>query len=179
MPLAGFRAGRVPVGIPPRTRRSSDRPYRDLASQEPKGDSNSLIPAGVPTKCPARGIAVRTLLLLLLIFTAWSNALAATRSANGESYPASMASDGRYILFESDASDLVPNDTNGFRDVFLRDLQTKTTTLVTPNLAATGSGNNASYASAITPDGRYILFESRASDLVDNDTNVYQDIFVS
>ncbi|MCD8564056.1 MAG: hypothetical protein LRY44_03510, partial [Candidatus Pacebacteria bacterium] len=54
---------------------------------------------------------------------------AGTDSGNGSSYAYHITPDGRYVVFNSDASDLVPNDTSGARDVFVRDLVTNTTTL--------------------------------------------------
>ena len=104
--------------------------------------------------------------------------LAGTNSGNDHSWSSNLTPDGRYAVFFSDASDLVANDTDGVRDAFVRDMQAGTTTLVSLNLAATGSGNDSSSAGAITPDGRYILFESSASNLVPSDTNGRPDIFV-
>jgi Tol biopolymer transport system component len=72
----------------------------------------------------------------------------------------------------------VDNDTNGLQDVFLRDLFAGTTLLVSANRAGTGSGSGVSYSPAITQDGRFVVFVSTASDLVDNDTNRSEDVFV-
>ena len=76
------------------------------------------------------------------------------------------------MAFISDASDLTANDTNGTSDVFVRDLQMGTTTLVSVNRFGTGSGNgDSSDAPAISADGRFVAFSSTASDLTANDTN--------
>jgi hypothetical protein len=99
-------------------------------------------------------------------------------AGNGWSGNYHITPDGRYVVFESNASDLVPNDTNGYKDVFVRDMVKGTTTLVSVNSAGTGPGNNASDNANITPDGRYVVFESNASDLVPNDTNAATDVFV-
>lgn len=81
----------------------------------------------------------------------------------------SFSADGQRVAFASFASNLVPDDTNGFtEDVFVRDLGTGTTTLVSANSAGTGSGNDKSYAPLISADGRYVFFVSKASDLVAN-----------
>lgn len=95
----------------------------------------------------------------------------------GES--AVLSSNGRYVAFGSAASNLVPNDTNGKIDVFVRDLVTNTTTLVSVNNSGTDSANNTSYISDISDDGRYVVFSSYASDLVPNTPNPqYGNVFV-
>ncbi len=103
---------------------------------------------------------------------------AGTASGNGTSYPVALSSNGRFVLFQSDASDLVAHDTNGASDVFVRDLQTGRTTLVSVNAAGTASGNAFSFPVALSANGRYVTFTSYASDLVANDTNNTEDAFV-
>src|SRR5262249_44756312 len=90
---------------------------------------------------------------------------------NGASDKANITPDGRYVVFESSASNLGANDTNGATDVFVRDLVTGTTTLVSMNEGGTGSGNAAAQDPSISSDGRYVAFDSSASDLVAGDTN--------
>lgn len=98
---------------------------------------------------------------------------------------ASVSDDGRFVAFDSQASDLVSNDTNGGTsfgtDVFVRDLQSDITTLVTVNAAGTGSGNLNSFGSntKISGNGRFVVFESSAGDLVTGTTesNNGHDIF--
>jgi len=98
---------------------------------------------------------------------------------NGESSIAStsISGDGRLVAFWSDADNLVPNDTNGLRDVFLRDMFNATNLLVSVNTNGVSS-NGYSTDPAISPDGRYVAFTSDASDLVQGDTNFAQDVFV-
>jgi Tol biopolymer transport system component len=95
---------------------------------------------------------------------------------NGASYPRGISPDGRYVLFVSDADNLVPRDTNGVQDVFLRDRQAGTTERV-----SVGSGGEQadqdSYGCAMTPDARFVVFDSRATDLIPGDTNKASDIF--
>ncbi len=86
------------------------------------------------------------------------------RPANGSSYDAVMTPDGRYVAFVSKASNLIPGDTNGSADLFVRDLVAGTTTLV--SVGATGSGTIAMAAPQITPDGRYVACFSTATGLV-------------
>lgn len=96
---------------------------------------------------------------------------------NGDSFPAGISTNGQYALFESSASDLVPNDTNSANDVFVRDVIHGTTTLV--SISTNGaSANGGSLASVMTPDGRYVVFQSAASNLVAGDTNNIPDVFI-
>jgi cysteine-rich repeat protein len=95
-----------------------------------------------------------------------------TSIGNDNSWGPAISSDGRYVTFSSQASNLVAGDTNGVADIFVYDKQTDTTTNITI------SGNNNSYFSAISSDGRYVTFSSQASNLVAGDTNGKQDTFV-
>src|SRR5947207_175269 len=96
---------------------------------------------------------------------------------NGNSVSPALSSNGRYVVFESEASNLVANDTNGVSDVFLRDVQNGTTTLVSVDNAG-GEGNGPSTSPLISGDGRYVAFVSQAGNLVGNDTNGASDVFV-
>jgi hypothetical protein len=88
--------------------------------------------------------------------------------ANGASRDAVMTPDGRYVAFVSEASDLVPGDTNRIADVFVRDLQAGTTALVSIGALSTNAASpvGGSEAPEITPDGRYVAFFSTATNLV-------------
>ena len=71
----------------------------------------------------------------------------------------SISGDGRYVAFSSDATNLVPADTNGYPDVFVRDRQTSTTARV--SVTSSGSqGNGDSEVPSISQDGRYVAFYS-------------------
>src|SRR5258708_1324057 len=83
-----------------------------------------------------------------------------TSSGNGASQSPTISSNGQFVVFESSASDLVPNDTNNAADVFLRDLTAGTTTLISVSTNGVSSGNLESAAPIITPDGRFVLFAS-------------------
>jgi len=103
--------------------------------------------------------------------------LAGTGGGNGDSLPAGLSPDGRYVLFESSAGDLAAGDTNGVADIFLRDLISGTTVAV--SVSTNGDvGNGASYSSTMTPDGRYVAFASAANNLVSDDTNGIPDVFL-
>jgi hypothetical protein len=80
-------------------------------------------------------------------------------------------------VFDSKSSDLVANDTNGVSDVFVRDRLLGTTMLVTGN-GLGASGNGPSLSPAFSANGRSIVFESFASDLVPGDYNDRRDIFL-
>lgn len=105
-----------------------------------------------------------------------------SRSSSGvhgvfESWMSSISADGRYVAFESWAFNLVPGDTNGVVDVFVRDRFTATTTRV--SVASGGTqGDDWSFAPRISGDGRFILFASSATNLVTGDSNGAADTFV-
>ena len=95
----------------------------------------------------------------------------------------SVSDDGRFIAFASESSDLVAGDNNGAGDIFVRDTQTGTISLVSVAQGG-GSGNAVSGESqgfnntfAISGNGRYVVFMSDASDLVANDNNGKEDLF--
>jgi uncharacterized protein (TIGR03437 family) len=94
------------------------------------------------------------------------------------------SANARFVVFFSSATDLVPGFVDGNsafeQDVFLRDRMTGTTTLISINAAGTASGNDPSGSPIISPDGRFVAFQSRATDLVGGiaDTNADNDVFV-
>jgi Tol biopolymer transport system component len=98
--------------------------------------------------------------------------------ANGASDAASVSNDG-VVVFQSAASNLVANDGNGARDVFLRDTAAGTTMLVS-HTPAGDAVNGASTAGlpGITPDGAHVVFASAASNVVSDDTNLAGDVFL-
>ena len=95
----------------------------------------------------------------------------------GDSRASSVSGDGRYVAFVSASSTIVEGDTNGFQDVFLRDRTAGTTKRI--SLGQNGvQANGHSYAPMISMDGTYVLFSSRASNLVAGDTNSREDLFL-
>ena len=96
---------------------------------------------------------------------------------NNGSWVPSISGDGRFVAFESYASNLVPGDTNLTVDVFVHDRQTGQTTRVSVDSAGV-EGNGWSWPSSISGDGRFVAFESGASNLVPGDTNLTGDVFV-
>lgn len=90
----------------------------------------------------------------------------------------SVSSNGEFVAFYSDADNLVAGDTNGFRDVFVRDLVAGTNYLVSVNTNGNASGDNLSFDPAISGNGRYVAYTSSADNLVAGDTNNTQDVFM-
>jgi len=103
-------------------------------------------------------------------------------SSNGDqadrmSYSAAVDGNGSHVVFQSQATNLVTNDHNDASDVFLRDIQKRTTV----RISVSSDNSEANYASgspSINEDGRYVVFSSSANNLVANDTNDKTDIFL-
>jgi hypothetical protein len=98
--------------------------------------------------------------------------------ANGASQNSQLSGDGRYVVFESFATNLVADDTNNMEDIFVNDLQTGATTRVSLASLTGVQANGDSRGAAISSDGRYVAFESTATNLVSVDTNGQNDVFV-
>ncbi len=92
-------------------------------------------------------------------------------------YESSVSNDGRYVAFSSEASDLVANDTNNARDVFVKDLLTGETKMVSVSSAGV-QGNLYSDHASISADGRYVAFYSAADNLILNETGSARDVFI-
>jgi len=99
--------------------------------------------------------------------------------ANERSLWPAITPDGRYVAFQSYASNLVVDDSNGQGDVFVRDRYAPTTERVSVDSAGIqGNGLSGGWGLAISSDGRYVAFSSSATNLVLGDTNGNDDIFV-
>ncbi len=96
---------------------------------------------------------------------------------NARSGAPSISSNGRVVAFESDASNLVANDKNGARDVFVHDRGDGTTIRVSVDSKG-AEGNDASDHAVISAGGRFVAFESAATNLVPHDKNDVSDVFV-
>ena len=128
------------------------------------------------------GMVVCGLATLAMSNAAWAastdRASVSSAGVEGNAYTdsAAISSDGRYVAFSSGATNLVPNDNNGVDDIFLRDRLLGTTVRI--NVGAGGVEANAWSANpAISRDGRYIAYESGASNLVSTATNSQYQIF--
>jgi hypothetical protein len=96
---------------------------------------------------------------------------------NDASYFPSISADGRYVSFGSSATNLVSGGVPNFGSVYVRDRVAGTTELVSVNSGGM-SGNNGSGIASITPDGRFVVFHSLATNLVAGDGNAAADVFV-
>jgi Tol biopolymer transport system component len=97
--------------------------------------------------------------------------------ANGQSEIPGISGDGRFVIFVSPATNLVPGDTNGVSDVFMHDRVTGAMSRISVDSAGT-QANGTSFDATISADGRYIAFTSLATNLVAGDTNSAIDVFV-
>lgn len=108
--------------------------------------------------------------------------------ANHGSYGPAISADGRYVVFVSEASNLVSGDSNKWSDIFLHDRDEDDDGLYDEpgaiktrrvSLSSTGAqGNSSSFGAALSADARYVVFESVATNLVDGDTNKVLDVFL-
>ena len=95
----------------------------------------------------------------------------ASQPNDDSDYTPTLSVDGRYVAFVSEASNLGFTDSNGVADVFVKDRTTGTIEWIT------SGANGASGEAVITPDGRYVVFTSLASNLVAGDSNGVRDVF--
>jgi len=146
---------------------SDDGRFVSFSSQAPDlvaGDTNGV--ADIFVRDLKRGVTVR------------ASVTARGGQAEGEwisSYNSEISGDGRRVAFTSSAPNLVPRDKNGDTDVFVRDLRAGTTVRATASADPAGGGGSTPTISA---NGRFVAFESFASDLVPGDTNDDPDFFV-
>ncbi len=92
---------------------------------------------------------------------------------------AHISADGKFVTYASSATNLVAGDTNASYDIFVRDLTALTTTRANTDSAGTqASAGSSAFASNVSGDGRYVVFSSTATNLVLNDTNAVGDVFV-
>jgi len=96
---------------------------------------------------------------------------------NGYSEVRALSADGRFVAFYSDATNLVAGDTNGARDAFIKDTVTGATTRISTDSSG-NQGNAFSEVRALSADGRFVVFNSLATNLVAGDTNGTQDAFI-
>jgi len=98
--------------------------------------------------------------------------------ANGHCLRTDLSANGRFIVFQSDASNLVPGDTNALSDIFLHDRKTGVTSLVSVDSAGSQALGGGCYESSVSGNGRFVAFSSFATNLVPGDSNETYDIFV-
>ncbi|KAA3612411.1 MAG: hypothetical protein DWQ01_04490 [Planctomycetota bacterium] len=109
--------------------------------------------------------------------THWISQTAAGLNANGSNRRPAMTPDGRFVCFESNATNLSPGTSNLYYDILLFDRQNGTMELISANLSGQ-DGDHNSASPSISDDGRFVLFQSFAEDLVPNDNNWTSDVFL-
>lgn len=137
--------------------------YLSLATNLVSGDSNGVADIFVHDR--QTGLTTR------------ASVSSAGVQGNGASATPIISPDGRYVAFYSWSNNLVGNDLNAQPDVFVRDLQTATTVLISVSSGGV-QGNAGSFSPALSADGRYVAFESNASNLVGGDSNAVSDVFL-
>jgi Tol biopolymer transport system component len=99
------------------------------------------------------------------------------QGGDAESYDPAVSADGRYVAFASSAGNLVTGGAAGQWEIYLRDLRTRTTTMV--SLSSSGApADGESNVGGVSAGGRYVLFTSTGSNLVPGDTNDVADVFL-
>ncbi len=100
-------------------------------------------------------------------------------AGNGPSLFPSVSEDGRYVAFRSEATNIVADDTDTVRDIYVRDRQTGQVSLVSRASGPAGAkGARDSYNPRISANGRFVVFRSNATNLVPEDTDTLEDIYV-
>lgn len=128
------------------------------------------------------GCIVPVLAASITVFAAPPSTFRASVSSGGAeadsfSFDSALSGNGRFVVFVSDAGNLVSGDTNGFQDVFVHDLKKGETSRV--SVTSTGAESNYdSFTPAISANGRYVAFVSGASNLVEGDGNGAEDVFL-
>ena len=98
--------------------------------------------------------------------------------ANGHSYNPTISEDGRFVAFWTYADNLGPTDSNSYADVYVKDLLTGEIKLITQGLEGAATNGN-SVVRGFSSDGKYLLLESAARNLVAGDTNSRIDVFAA
>ena len=100
-------------------------------------------------------------------------------TGSGGAGPAAVSDDGRFVAFRSNSDDLVPDDGNTSNDIFVKDLETGAVERVSVSSTGTEANSASGFATVgISDDGRHVLFDSGATNLVTGDINGQSDLFV-
>jgi Tol biopolymer transport system component len=137
-------------------------------------DANNLVPGGTQGDLD---IFIKDLVTGVVTLVSTSSSGAQGSYVNGSFNPV-FSPDGTKVAFVSDATNFIVGDTNGFNDIFIKDLLTGVATRVsTTSSNAQATGGNSSIP-VFSPDGTKLLFTSNATNLVSGDTNGQRDIFI-
>ena len=151
--------------------------FQSVASNLVAGDTNGKVDVFVHDTCRAVAGSCTPSTIRVSVLSDGSE-------GNGDSINPAINSNGRYVAFQSSASNFYANDTNGTFDVFVRDTCVDAVSGCTPSTTAVsvaiagGLGNGSSTNPSISASGRFIAFQSTATNLVPDDTNGSTDIFV-
>ncbi|MGH8911697.1 MAG: S-layer homology domain-containing protein [Acidimicrobiia bacterium] len=100
-------------------------------------------------------------------------------TGSGGAGPSAVSDDGRLVAFRSGANDLVPGDTNDSNDIFVKDMQTGAIERVSVSSSDAQADSSSGFNTVdISDDGRLVLFDSNATNLVSGDTNDKSDLFI-
>jgi Tol biopolymer transport system component len=125
---------------------------------------------------PRYGVLLASVALVAVSCTGITRVSVSSTQGNGASSAPALSHDGRFVAFQSSASNLVPNDTNNVADIFLRNTAAGSTVLV--SVATNGAqANGASSRPFVSADGRFVAFTSLASNL-DTDSDSVADVFL-
>ncbi len=97
--------------------------------------------------------------------------------SDGPSYEPDVSDEGEFVVFTSDASNLIPVDSNGVSDIFVHEVATGVTERISVSTLGL-EANGPSLEPSISRDGRYVAFTSHATNLVFGDSNAAADVFV-
>jgi Tol biopolymer transport system component len=126
---------------------------------------------------PFRNVFVRDTQTNTTTLVSRQSSSAGGAGGDAAAFSPSISADGRYIAFDSQANNLSSADNNSFQNVFVRDRQAHTTTLVSRQGAGAGA-DDSSFDPSISADGRYVAFRSEANNLSSADENSFLNVFV-
>jgi len=171
-----------------------------LVSADPDGElyDNRAYPTGLSADGRTVAFTAGVYGQELVVASSWQQRRAQTASVSDSGDDVrgfcrsgqSLSADGRFLVFQSDAADVVAGDTNDAVDVFVRDLVARRTVRVSVHSSGAEAHPTAEQANpavrvdsgyvsaSISPDGRYVAFSSNAADLVAGDTNGNYDVFI-
>lgn len=152
------------------------------------GDGSAVVYVSTATNLlsPSEGIAVGGPQLYLTLTSGGRTQLISINSegtasgtlfGGGVANTPSISRDGRFVAFMSNYDDLIADDTESVRDIFLRDIAAERTTRISETADGRG-GNLASREPVISDNGRHVVYTSLADNLVPDDDNARDDIFV-
>lgn len=183
---------RVHFSVSPNYHVRSIRPKRAACSQEPTLKILHFSPFFAPqprqnsarlrvvAKCAVTRLAAFCLAAQFVSACTWvglASVDSGEQQANHDSFRPAISEDGRFVAFQSVATNLAPPDSNAAQDIFVRDIAGGTTTRVSVS-SGLAQGNDGSYAPAISHNGRWVAFSSDANNLVVNDNNNVRDVFL-